>query len=79
MEGAAAVDSRGRAVQGMCAGGQPFDYRGGPSSLPVLPYGQATSDGQVTCTSREDGMTCEDSGSGERFTVSRQAVSLNGS
>lgn len=62
----------------MCAGGQPFDYRGIPSGLPVLGYGEASSNGQVTCASGEDGMTCEDLGSGESFTVSRQAISLNG-
>lgn len=76
--GAGAIDSSGRAVQGLCAGGQPFGYRGDRSSLPVLAYGHATSDGRITCTSRDNGMTCEDLTSGEQFTVSRQAVSLNG-
>lgn len=75
--GAAALTSDGRAVRGMCAGGQPFDYgTASPADIPVLAYGQSTSNGQVTCTSRESGMDCADLAGGGQFVISRSTVSL---
>lgn len=74
--GAAALTVDGGAVQGMCAGGQPFDYgTTSPSDIPVLAYGESTSNGQVTCTSRESGMLCTDLADGGQFALSRSNVS----
>lgn len=79
LERAAALDSRGNAVQGLCAGGQPFAMSTRSADLPVLGYGQSRSDDRVRCTSRRDGMTCEDLETGQEFTIASEGILLNGS
>jgi hypothetical protein len=48
---------------------------GGESKVPVLPYGEAVSEGQFACESREQALVCV-AKSGRGFSLSFQEVKL---
>lgn len=45
-------------------------------NLPTLDYGKSYSDGPITCSSEQSGITCKDTGTGHYFTISREAYTL---
>lgn len=63
-----AVGSAG-AESGQCLGGVEV-----PSVATVLPYGQSLTDGAITCSSAETGVTCRHDGTGHGFTLRRDAL-----
>lgn len=47
-----------------------------PEATPVLQYGQASTVGQMTCFSSENGATCRNDGTGAGFSVARAGYTL---
>lgn len=47
-----------------------------PEATPVLQYGQASTIGQMTCFSSENGATCRNDGTGAGFSVARAGYTL---
>lgn len=50
------------------------DSGDGQPGLVTLPYGESLRNGDILCTSREEGMTCENTSAGAGFTVSSSGI-----
>ncbi|TKV58754.1 hypothetical protein FDO65_14665 [Nakamurella flava] len=57
------------AESGQCLGGVEV-----PPVATVLPYGQSLTDGAITCSSAQTGVTCRHDGTGHGFTLRRDAL-----
>ena len=61
----------GGSAEFICAGDTALVPDGDP-----LPYGESMTAGPLRCDSAESGITCRDTGTGKRFSISRDAYQL---
>ncbi|KAA0925822.1 hypothetical protein R4P47_07620 [Rhodococcus sp. IEGM 1370] len=77
-QGAAALGVDGAPGRTLCTGGQPFS-KSPSEDFPVLQYGESAEWGRFSCTTDYVvGVICQDSTTGNGFSVSRDNVAITG-